>query len=162
MGYVGDQLIAVPVIAGTLDYSGDKRISGYIEFSEGTERIPAGSTVTVQLVDTIEHIQNTILFIGSHDPLVDEISKMLIQRNSPYILSSADVGSMGGIQAIRRGEAHLTGIHLQKHGEIRLNIDFFSIQFYNFVTNMQALFPDDGTSLFRRFDHGHHKLLCGS
>ena len=112
MGYVGDQLIAVPVIADTLDYSEDKKISGYIEFSEGTERIPAGSTVTVQLVDTIEHIQNTILFIGSHDPLVDEISKMLIQRNSPYILSSAHVGSMGGIQAIRRGEAHLTGIHL--------------------------------------------------
>ena len=45
MGYVDDKLIAVPVIADTLDYSEDKQISGYIEFPEKIERIPAGNII---------------------------------------------------------------------------------------------------------------------
>lgn len=129
MGYVEDKLIAVPVIANTLDYSEDKKISGYIELSEGAERIPAGSTVTVKSIDTIEHIQNTILFIGSHDPLVDEITKMLTRKNSPYILASAHVGSMGGIHAIRRGEAHLAGIHLLNEKDGSYNRSFIKKYF---------------------------------
>ena len=136
LGYVEDKLIAVPVIADTLDYSEDKIISGYVEFSEGAERIPAGSTVSVTLSDTVEHIKNTILFIGSHDPLVNEISKMLEQRNSPYILSSSHVGSMGGIHAIRRREAHLAGIHLLNEKDGSYNRSF-----------VKKYFPDENVSL---------------
>ena len=44
MGYVGEKLIAVPIIAETLDYSEDKKVSGYIDFPEDAERIPAGSS----------------------------------------------------------------------------------------------------------------------
>ncbi len=136
MGYVGNKSIAVPVIADTLDYSEHKKISGYIEFSNETERIPAGSMVTVKLSDSIEHIKNTILFIGSHDPLVDEISKILSCKNSPYILSSAHVGSMGGIQAIRRGEAHIAGIHLLNEKDGSYNHSF-----------VKKYFPNGGVSL---------------
>ena len=131
MGYVGEKLMAVPIIAETLDYSDDKRISGYLEFPEDVERIPAGSSVKVQLRDSMEQIKNTLLFIGSHDPLVDEISKILVQRNSKYILSSAHVGSMGGIHAIRRGEAHLAGIHLLNEKDGSYNQSFVTKYFPN-------------------------------
>lgn len=136
MSYVGDKLIAVPVIADTLDYSEDKQISGYIEFSEEVERIPAGNIIDVNLIDSIEHIKNTILFIGSHDPLVDEISKILLQKNSSYKLSSAHVGSMGGIQAIRRGETHIAGIHLLDEKDGSYNHSF-----------VKKYFPNGGVSL---------------
>ena len=129
MGYVGEKLIAVPIIAETLDYSEDKKVSGYIDFPEDVERIPAGSSVKVILRDSMEQIKNTLLFIGSHDPLVDEISKILVQRNSKYILSSAHVGSMGGIQAIRRGEAHLAGIHLLNEKDGSYNQSFVTKYF---------------------------------
>ncbi len=131
MGYVGEKLMAVPIIAETLDYSDDKRISGYINFPEDVERIPAGSSVKVLLRDSMEQIKNTLLFIGSHDPLVDEISKIFVQRNSKYILSSAHVGSMGGIQAIRRGEAHLAGIHLLNEKDGSYNQSFATKYFPN-------------------------------
>lgn len=131
MGYVGEKLIAIPIIAETLDYSEDKKVSGYIDFPEDVERIPAGSSVKVILRDSMEQIKNTLLFIGSHDPLVDEISKILVQRNSKYILSSAHVGSMGGIQAIRRGEAHLAGIHLLNEKDGNYNQSFVTKYFPN-------------------------------
>lgn len=131
MGYVGNKPIAVPVIADTLDYSKNKKISGYVEFPDEAERIPAGTTVNVNLSDSIEHVKNTILFIGSHDPLVDEIAKILIQKNSQYTLSSAHVGSMGGIQAIRRGEAHLAGIHLLDEKDGSYNQSFVKKYFPN-------------------------------
>ena len=131
MGCVGEKLMAVPIIAETLDYSEDKKISGYVDFPEDAERIPAGSNVKVLLRDSMEQIKNTLLFIGSHDPLVDEISKILVQRNSKYILSSAHVGSMGGIQAIRRGEAHLAGIHLLNEKDGSYNQSFVTKYFPN-------------------------------
>ena len=131
MGYVGEKLVAVPINAETLDYSEDKKISGYIDFPEDMERISAGSTVNANLCISEEQLKNTILFIGSHDPLVDEISRMLIQKNSQYTLSSAHVGSMGGIQAIRRGEAHLAGIHLLNEKDGSYNQSFVDKYFPN-------------------------------
>ena len=131
MGYVGEKLIAVPVIANTLDYSENKKISGYVEISADLERYPAGSTVNVKLCCSMEQLNHTILFIGSHDPLIDELSKILIQTNSPYILSSAHVGSMGGIQAIRHGEAHLAGIHLLNEKDGSYNQSFVKKYFPN-------------------------------
>ena len=131
MGCVGEKLMAVPIIAETLDYSEDKKISGYLDFPEDVERIPAGSNVKVLLRDSMEQIKNTLLFIGSHDPLVNEISKILVQRNSNFTLSSAHVGSMGGIQAIRRGEAHLAGIHLLNEKDGSYNQSFVTKYFPN-------------------------------
>ena len=131
LGYVGEKLIAVPVIAETLDYSEDKKVSGYIDFPENVDRIPAGGTVNVNSCVSEEQLKNTILFIGSHDSLVDEISKILVQRNSKFTLSSAHVGSMGGIHAIRRGEAHLAGIHLLNEKDGSYNQSFVDKYFSN-------------------------------
>ena len=131
MGYVGKKLMASPIIAETLDYSETKKISGYIYFPEDVERIPAGNAVNVSLCVAEEQLKNTILFIGSHDPLVDEISKILVQRNSKFTLSSTHVGSMGGIQAIRRGEAHLAGIHLLNEKDGSYNHSFVTKYFPN-------------------------------
>ena len=44
MGYVGEKLIAVPITAETLDYSEDKKVSGYIDFpEEWNEFLPAAA-----------------------------------------------------------------------------------------------------------------------
>lgn len=136
VGYVDEKLIAVPVIANTLDYSENKTISGYLEITSEEERYPAGTTVKIKLCCSEEQLNHTILFIGSHDPLVDELSKILIQRNSPYILSSSHVGSMGGIHALRRGEAHLCGIHLLNEKDGTYNQSF-----------VKKYFPKGGVSL---------------
>ena len=59
-----------------------------------------------------EKLQNTLVVIGSHDPLLDELANLMHLEDGSVYMSSAHVGSMGGIMAIRRGEAHAAGCHL--------------------------------------------------
>ena len=66
----------------------------------------------VQLLSRLEKLQNTLVVIGSHDPLLDELGDMMHRENRNVYMSSSHVGSMGGIMAIRRGEAHAAGCHL--------------------------------------------------
>jgi putative molybdopterin biosynthesis protein len=78
-------------------------------FSEGQN---AGDKVTVHLYRTPREIENTIVAIGSHDLTLDLLAQYLADRPQGLRLMSANVGSMGGLVALRRGEAHLAGSHL--------------------------------------------------
>ena len=56
--------------------------------------------------------QSTIVAIGSHDLVLDVIAGQLRQRTPPVNMVSTHVGSLGGLMALARGEAHLAGCHL--------------------------------------------------
>jgi molybdenum cofactor synthesis domain-containing protein len=53
-----------------------------------------------------------LLFIGSNDPLIERV--ISDSSNSPVLINA---GSWGGVEAIRMGEADVSGIHLLKKGE---------------------------------------------
>ncbi len=53
-----------------------------------------------------------LVVIGSHDPLLDELADLIHRQDRSLYLSSSHVGSMGGVMAVRRGEAHAAGVHL--------------------------------------------------
>ena len=55
-------------------------------------------------------MENTIFAIGSHDISLDLLAQFLAARKRRFV--SANVGSQGGLIALRRGEAHLAGSHL--------------------------------------------------
>ena len=67
--------------------------------------------------------------IGSHDPLLDELGDMMHIANNSVFMSSAHVGSMGGVMAVRRGEAHAAGCHLLDTESGRYNISFIKKYF---------------------------------
>jgi putative molybdopterin biosynthesis protein len=50
--------------------------------------------------------------MGSHDPMIDLLGQHLTMAYPGERLSSAHVGSLGGLLALKRGEAHIAGIHL--------------------------------------------------
>lgn len=50
--------------------------------------------------------------MGSHDLSLDILADHLRRKGHGYALSSAHLGSMGGILALKRGETHLAGLHL--------------------------------------------------
>jgi putative molybdopterin biosynthesis protein len=52
------------------------------------------------------------VIIGSHDLALDVLANFLRRRYPEATLSSAHVGSLGGLTALRRGEAHCAGTHL--------------------------------------------------
>ena len=68
--------------------------------------------LNVKLLRSVEEIKNTLVCIGSHDPIIDTASDLLHIRNGKYFLTSAHVGSMGGITALKSGETHIAPIHL--------------------------------------------------
>ena len=50
--------------------------------------------------------------MGSHDPMLDLLATHIRKRSADQRLVSVNVGSLGGLIALRRGEAHLAGCHL--------------------------------------------------
>jgi putative molybdopterin biosynthesis protein len=71
-----------------------------------------GAEVTVHLYRRPSQIENTIVIIGSHDLTLDLLAQFLAASGQGLRLTSANVGSLGGLVALRRGEAHLAGSHL--------------------------------------------------
>ena len=112
LGYVGNKLMASPLNRGSGVVSSFMKADGILEVPQGVEGYEAGEKVKVRLLKPEERLKNTIVVIGSHDPLIDELSELLHRQNEKIYLSSSHVGSMGGIMAMRRGEAHVGGCHL--------------------------------------------------
>ena len=112
MGAVGGRLMASPLSRGSGVVSSFMKADGILELPQGLEGYEAGEEVTLRLLSPMEKLRNTLVVIGSHDPLLDELADMLHLGDPRLYMSSSHVGSMGGIMAIRRGEAHMAGCHL--------------------------------------------------
>lgn len=112
MGAVGGRLMASPLSRGSGVVSSFMKADGILEVPQGLEGYEAGEGVTLRLLSPMEKLRNTLVVIGSHDPLLDELADMLHLGDPRLYMSSSHVGSMGGIMAIRRGEAHMAGCHL--------------------------------------------------
>ena len=138
MGYVGDKLMASPLSRGSGVVSSFMKADGIVEVPQGLEGYEAGSEVNVRLLSPVEKLRNTVVVIGSHDPLLDELGDMLHVENNDVFMSSSHVGSMGGIMAIRRGEAHAAGCHLLDTATGGYNISF-----------IKKYFPKGGVKLIR-------------
>ena len=78
-------------------------------FHEGVDR---GGRLKVSLYRPLSLIKRTLLIMGSHDPMLDLLATHLRLHSSARRIVSVNVGSIGGLIALRRGEAHLAGCHL--------------------------------------------------
>lgn len=112
LGNVGEKLTATPLARGAGMVSSLVRADGVVQVERLSEGVHPGQTVKVRLLRQLQEIAQTIVAIGSHDPAMDILGDLLHSSNSACYLSSAHVGSLGGLLALRRGEAHLAGIHL--------------------------------------------------
>lgn len=138
MGYVGERLMASPLARGSGVVSSFMKADGILEIPQGTEGCEAGETVRVRLLNSETRLKNTLVVIGSHDPLLDELADMLHTADHSLFMSSSHVGSMGGIMALLRGEAHAAGCHLLDTENGEYNRSF-----------IRRYFPDGGVKLVR-------------
>ena len=112
LGSVGGRLTASPLSRGAGVVTSFVKADGMLEIPQGLEGCEAGSEVRVKLLRPRDEIMNTLVVIGSHDPLLDELSDIMHAADPGFYMSSTHVGSMGGLMAVRRGEAHAAGTHL--------------------------------------------------
>lgn len=124
LGRVGDRLVATPLARGAGVLTSLVRADGIVLIPAGVQGIQAGETVTVQLYRGAREVENTILALGSHDMTLDLLAQHLSQRGRR--LASGNVGSLGGLVALRRGEAHLAGSHLLDPATGEFNLPYLA------------------------------------
>ena len=120
VGRVGGRMLAAPLKRGAGVISSLVQADGLALLPRGSQGQPAGAKVSVRLYRRPEDLEKTIFAIGSHDLTIDLLAQFLIRHDRR--LAAANVGSIGGLVALRRGEAHLAGSHLldPKTGEYNL------------------------------------------
>ncbi|MGE5586198.1 MAG: molybdopterin biosynthesis protein [Bacillota bacterium] len=112
VGEVGGKRVVTPLARGAGAIMSLVRADGIVRIPPSAQGVEEASTVEVELLRDPDEIASTVAVIGSHDLALDVLASHVARSFPGMNLSSAHVGSMGGIMAIRRGEAHLAGIHL--------------------------------------------------
>ncbi len=112
VGQVGERMVATPLAGGSGVLMSLVRADGVVRIPRGVQGYEPGATVRVNLLKAPEQVRQTIVAIGSHDLTLDLLADELGQRYPGRSLSSANVGSLGGLLALGRREAHLAGSHL--------------------------------------------------
>ena len=112
LGRVGDRLVATPIQRGAGVIMSLVRADGIVKIPRFSEGLDAGAQVSVELLRPPEAIEGVAVAIGSHDLTLDLLASHLHKRHPELSLSSSNVGSLGGLLALARGEAHMAGCHL--------------------------------------------------
>jgi len=124
VGKVGEITVATPLSRGAGAIMSLVRADGLVVIPRFSEGVDAGSPVTIDLLRDQEEIENTVVAIGSHDLMLDVLANELHKRHPRMTLSSSNVGSLGGLMAIKRGEAHIAGSHLLDEATGEYNVSY--------------------------------------
>lgn len=121
-GRVGEKLLAAPLSRGSGVISSLARADGIVILPRGSQGLPAGAQVNLRLYRPLVELDQTIFAIGSHDITLDLLAQFLVAYRRR--LASANVGSLGGLVALQRGEAHLAGSHLMDADTGEYNLSY--------------------------------------
>ena len=148
VGKVGDKLLAAPLSRGAGVITSLVQADGLALIPRGAQGMEAGEKVQVRLYRSRSEIERTIFCIGSHDLTLDLMSQFLAGHDRR--LASANVGSQGGLIALRRGEAHLAGSHLLNPETGEYNIAYIRQYMPNIPVKVIALVGRDQGLMVRR------------
>lgn len=110
VGRVGEKMMAAPLSRGAGVITSLSRADGLVVIPRGSQGMQSGTQVNVRLYRPVSELERTIFVIGSHDMTLDLMSQYLVEGNRR--ITSSNVGSLAGIVALKRGEAHVCGSHL--------------------------------------------------
>lgn len=112
LGRVGGKLIANPIGRGAGVITTMVKADGVLRIPSFDEGLNAGTRVDVELLRSLDEVDNTILFTGSNDLTIGVLDDQLRARHPGLKISASNIGSLGGLMALKRGEAHMIGTHL--------------------------------------------------
>jgi putative molybdopterin biosynthesis protein len=112
LGRVGGRVVATPLPRGAGVLTSLVRADGLLVVPAGVEGHHAGEEVRVELLRGLGEIGRTIVAIGSHDLVLDVAASELRATDPMLTLASSNVGSLGGLVALRDGLCHIAGSHL--------------------------------------------------
>ncbi len=107
LGQVGKKTLAAPLARGAGIITSLVRADGLVVVPRGKQGVEAGEKVPVQLYSKKSEIERTIFCIGSHDLTLDLLAQFLASHGRR--LTSANVGSQGGLVALQHGDRGTPG-----------------------------------------------------
>jgi putative molybdopterin biosynthesis protein len=151
LGQVQDTIVASPLPRGAGSVTTLTEADGVIEIPSHVEGIQAGDMAAVELLRDLDHIKNTVVVVGSHDNTLDVLANQMRAQNSPFGLSSSNVGSLGGLIALRNGHCHVSGCHLLDTEAGTYNVSYIKrhlpnvrVKLINLVYRQQGLIVSKG------------------
>ena len=130
---VGEEFLAAPLSRGAGVISSLSQADGLLVIPSGVQGLEDGKRVEITLLRKRTEIERTILCVGSHDLILDKITEFIAKKERRFL--SINVGSLGGLIALNRGESHIAGSHL-------LDVETGEYNFYyinKYITNMPVL-----------------------
>jgi len=112
LGRVGEKLVAVPLARGAGVITTMVHADGLLRIPSLVEGLNAGDEAEVELLRPMKDIENTILCTGSHDLAIGVLEDRLKLSHPELKIAATNVGSLGGLLALERGETHIAGTHL--------------------------------------------------
>jgi molybdopterin molybdotransferase/putative molybdopterin biosynthesis protein len=112
LGRVDDKLVAVPLARGAGVITTMVHADGLLRIPSLVEGLNAGEEAEVELLRPIRDIENTILCTGSHDLAIGVLEDHLKLSYPELKIAASNVGSLGALLALARGETHMGGTHL--------------------------------------------------
>ena len=139
VGRVGQNLVATPLSRGAGAAMSLVRADGFCVIPSNLEGLEVGTESDIVLLRNLKDLESTIISIGSHDLVLDILADFLPQMfGSRFRFSSSHVGSLGGLLALQKNEAHIAPIHHPDEATGSYNVPI-----------IKELFPDKAMALIK-------------
>lgn len=124
IGRVGQKTVATPLPRAAGSITTLTRAEGIVRIPALSEGVSQNDEIDAELLVDKEEIFNTVVVVGSHDVTIDIIGDEIRRRGHNIRVSSGNVGSLGGIRALRKGDCHMAGSHLLDPESGQYNISY--------------------------------------
>jgi putative molybdopterin biosynthesis protein len=118
------QYLAYPATGGSGAITSFSLSDGFIDIPDNVEFLEEGEQVKVNLFGTGLNPAD-IVVIGSHCVGIDVLIGVVREHSPEFHAKVVNTGSLGGLHAVKRGEADIAGIHLLDEGTGQYNVPFY-------------------------------------
>jgi len=115
--------LVYPVLSGSGAITSLALADGFIDIPQNQEFIEEEENVRVELFSLMFQATD-LVFIGSHCIGLDILFSCLRRRTPTLSFKIINTGSIGGLQAVKRGEADVAGVHLLDESTGEYNLPF--------------------------------------
>lgn len=112
LGEIDKKIMAFPLPRGAGVINSLIEADAFIRIPSHKEGLSFLEEVDAELMRDIEKIKGNVIVTGSHDLILDVLKNELHKNFSDLNLVSFNVGSMGGLSALKQRKTHLATAHL--------------------------------------------------
>ncbi len=124
IGRVGERYVATPLPRAAGSITTLTRAEGILQIPAFSEGIAQNEPVAAHLLVSPEELLRTVVIIGSHDIALDILGDEVRRAGRDIRISSGNVGSLGGLIALRKGTCHMAGAHLLDTATGQYNLSY--------------------------------------